>query len=114
MRVKKGYTKHKRHMKLRKQAKSMSKIRRSSPRKAKEAIIRSQTNAYRDRRNRKRDMRQIWITRINAAAKENGLSYSRFINGLKNANITLDRKVLSDIAVREPQAFKAIVAKIKK
>ena len=73
---------------------------------AKEALIKAETYAYRDRRNRKRDFRRLWITRINAAARLNGMSYSQFIHGLKLAGIELDRKVLADIAVRDPETFR--------
>jgi large subunit ribosomal protein L20 len=73
---------------------------------AKEAVIKAETYAYRDRRNRKRDFRRLWITRINAAAKLNGLSYSQFMHGLKLAGVELDRKVLADIAVRDPETFR--------
>ena len=72
---------------------------------AKEAVIKAETYAYRDRRNRKRDFRRLWITRINAAARLNGMSYSQFIHGLQLAGIELDRKVLADIAVRDPETF---------
>ena len=74
-------------------------------RKAKEAVFKAETYAYRDRRNRKRDFRKLWITRINAAARLNGMSYSQFIHGLQLAGIELDRKVLADIAVRDPETF---------
>jgi large subunit ribosomal protein L20 len=74
-------------------------------RKAKEAVIKAETYAYRDRRNKKRDFRRLWITRINAAARQNGMSYSQFIHGLQLAGIELDRKVLADIAVRDPETF---------
>jgi large subunit ribosomal protein L20 len=73
---------------------------------AKEAVIKAETYAYRDRRNRKRDFRRLWITRINAAAKLNGMSYSQFMYGLKLAGVELDRKVLADIAVRDPETFR--------
>jgi large subunit ribosomal protein L20 len=73
--------------------------------KAKEAVIKAETYAYRDRRNKKRDFRRLWITRINAAARQNGMSYSQFIHGLQLAGIELDRKVLADIAVRDPETF---------
>ncbi|HEX4720152.1 MAG TPA: 50S ribosomal protein L20 [Thermoleophilaceae bacterium] len=73
---------------------------------AKEALIKAETYAYRDRRNRKRDFRRLWITRINAAAKMNGMSYSQFMHGLKLARVELDRKVLADIAVRDPETFR--------
>jgi large subunit ribosomal protein L20 len=73
--------------------------------KAKEAVIKAESYAYRDRRNKKRDFRRLWITRINAAARQNGMSYSQFIHGMQLAGIELDRKVLADIAVRDPETF---------
>ena len=73
---------------------------------AKEALVKAETYAYRDRRNRKRDFRRLWITRINAAAKLNGMSYSQFMHGLKLAGVELDRKVLADVAVRDPETFR--------
>jgi large subunit ribosomal protein L20 len=77
----------------------------SNYRKAKEAVMKADSYAYRDRRNRKRDFRRLWITRINAAARQNGMSYSQFIHGIQAAGIELDRKVLADIAVRDPETF---------
>ena len=81
----------------------------SSYRRAKEALMKAETYAYRDRRNKKRDFRRLWITRINAAARQNGMSYGEFMHGLKLANIELDRKVLADIAVRDPETFRRFV-----
>ena len=78
----------------------------SSYRRAKEALMKAEQYAYRDRRNRKRDFRRLWITRINAAARQNGMSYGTFMHGLKLAGIELDRKVLADIAVRDPETFR--------
>ena len=78
----------------------------SSDCRAKEALLKAESYAYRDRRNRKRDFRRLWITRINAAARQNGMSYSQFIHGLGRAGIELDRKVLADIAVRDPETFR--------
>jgi large subunit ribosomal protein L20 len=78
----------------------------SNYKRAKEALIKADTYAYRDRRNRKRDFRRLWITRINAAARLNGMSYSQFIHGLAKAGVELDRKVLADIAVRDAETFK--------
>jgi large subunit ribosomal protein L20 len=78
----------------------------SSYKRAKEALIKADTYAYRDRRNKKRDFRRLWITRINAAARQEGLSYSQFMHGLRLAGIELDRKVLADIAVRDPETFR--------
>ena len=80
---------------------------------ANEALMKSLWYAFRDRRTRKRDLRKLWITRINAAARQNGLSYSRLMFGLKTAGITLNRKVLADLAVRDPQAFASVVAAAK-
>ncbi len=78
----------------------------SSYKRAKEAVMKADSYAYRDRRNRKRDFRRLWITRINAAARQNGMSYSQFVHGLSRAGIELDRKVLADIAVRDPETFR--------
>ncbi|MFL5893964.1 MAG: 50S ribosomal protein L20 [Thermoleophilaceae bacterium] len=78
----------------------------SSYKRAKEALLKAETYAYRDRRNRKRDFRRLWITRINAAARINGMSYSQLMHGLKLAGVELDRKVLADIAVRDPETFR--------
>jgi large subunit ribosomal protein L20 len=82
-------------------------------RRANEAMLKSLWYSYRDRRRRKRDLRQLWIARINAAARLNGISYSRLINGLKKAQIALNRKMLADMAVQDPQAFAAVVATVK-
>jgi large subunit ribosomal protein L20 len=113
MRVKRGVVARKRHKKILKLVKGYSHIRRASFRKAKEAYIKAQTYAYRDRRNRKRDLRSLWIIRIGAAAKLSGTNYSQLINGLKKNNIELDRKMLSEIASSYPESFKAIVEKTK-
>lgn len=109
MRVKRGVTAHKRHQKIRKATKGFTRGNRSSVRRGKQAVTKSLVYAYRDRRNRKRTFRSLWNTRINAAARINGTTYSRFIAALKKANINLDRKVLSELAVNEPAAFKAVV-----
>ena len=85
----------------------------SNYKRAKEALMKADAYAYRDRRNRKRDFRRLWITRINAAARQNGLSYGEFMHGLKLAGIELDRKILADIAVRDPAAFTALAEKAK-
>ena len=113
MRVKKGVTASRRHKKILKQAKGMQHNRTRSFRLAKQAVTRALQYAYRDRRNKKRDLRSLWVTRINAAARENGTTYSQLIAGLKAKNIDLDRKVLADLAVNEPAAFSAIVKAIK-
>jgi len=81
----------------------------SNYKRAKEAVMKADSYAYRDRRNRKRDFRRLWITRINAAARENGMTYGTFIHGLSVAGIELDRKVLADIAVRDPETFRRFV-----
>ncbi len=113
MRVKRGVTSHKRHQKVRKATKGMSRSNRSSIKRGKQAVVRSLQNSYRDRRNKKRTFRSLWNTRINAAARINGTTYSRLIAGLKAADISLDRKVLSEIAVSEPKAFEAVVKAAK-
>jgi len=109
MRVKRGVAARKRHKKVLKLAKGYSKSRRSSFRKANESVIKALSYQYRDRRNMKRDLRGLWITRISAAAKLNGVSYSTLIAGLKKSNIELNRKMLSEIAIAQPKAFEEIV-----
>ena len=113
MRVKRGVTARAKHKKILKQAKGMQHNRTRSYRLAKQGVIRALQYAYRDRRNRKRDLRSLWITRINAAARENGTTYGKLIAGLKAAQIELDRKVLAELAVNEPAAFAAIVKSAK-
>lgn len=115
MRIKRGVAAHKRHNKIRKATKGYQKSHRSSVKRGKQAVTRSLQYAYRDRRNKKRTFRQVWNARINAAARMHGTTYSRLIAGLKAANITLDRKVLAELAVNEPQAFEAVLkaAKLK-
>ncbi|MCB4743932.1 MAG: 50S ribosomal protein L20 [Sulfurovum sp.] len=105
MRVKTGIVRHRRHKKLLKQARGFYSGRRKHFRKAKEQLERSLVYAYRDRRQKKRDFRKLWIIRINAAARLNDLNYSRFMHGLKLANIELDRKILADMAMNNPEAF---------
>ncbi|MCF7980442.1 MAG: 50S ribosomal protein L20 [Pseudomonadales bacterium] len=112
-RVKRGVTAHKRHKKILKQAKGYYGARSRIYRVAKQAVIKAGQYAYRDRRQRKRQFRALWITRINAAARDNGLSYSRLIAGLKKASIEIDRRVLADLAVYEKEAFSAIAEKAK-
>ena len=112
-RVKRGVQARRRHKKILKQAKGYYGARSRVFRVAKQAVIKAGQYAYRDRRTRKRQFRRLWIARINAAARINGLSYSRFMNGLKRAEIMLDRKVLADLAVREQAAFAAIAEKAK-
>lgn len=110
MRVKRGVVAHARHRKVIKNTKGMNRNSAGrSFRLANARVIRALQNAFRDRRSRKRDMRSLWITRINAAARQNGTSYARLIAGLRSHNINLDRKTLADLAVREPKAFSAIV-----
>lgn len=108
MRVKRGVTTRARHKKILKAAKGMQHNRTRSFRLAKQAVTRALEYSYRDRRNRKRDLRALWITRINAAARAEGTTYGKLIAGLKSAGIELDRKVLAEIAVSEPGAFKEI------
>ena len=112
-RVKRGVVARRRHKKVLKQAKGYYGARSRVFRVAKQAVIKAGQYAYRDRRQRKRQFRALWIARINAAARINGLSYSRFIAGLKIASIEIDRKVLADLAVHEKAAFAAIVEKAK-
>lgn len=109
MRVKRGVPGHKKHQKIRKATKGMTRSNRSSIKRGKQAVTRSLVNSYRDRRNRKRTFRAMWNTRINAAARLNGTTYSKLIAGLKIAKIELDRKTLSELAVNEPKTFEAIV-----
>jgi len=112
-RVKRGVTARARHKKVLDQAKGYRGRRSTVFRVAKEAVMRAGQYAYRDRRNRKRVFRALWITRINAAAREHGLTYSVFMNGLMKAEIELDRKVLAELAVNDKQAFSAIVEQVK-
>lgn len=112
-RVKRGPRKRQRRTKILKQAKGYWGARSHNYRTAKEAVERALLYAYRDRRVRKREFRRLWIIRIKAAAEQNGLSYNRFIHGLKRLNIELDRKILADLAVNEPQAFVKIAEKVK-
>jgi large subunit ribosomal protein L20 len=109
-RVKGGFTTRRRHKKILKMTKGQWGTRHRLFRRANEAMMKSQWYAYRDRRNRRRDLRRLWITRINAAARLNGVSYSRLIHALKQANIELDRKVLADLAVRDGKTFAAVVS----
>src|SRR5690606_1027381 len=113
MRVKRGVTARARHKKILKQAKGMQHNRTRSYRLAKQGVIRALQYAYRDRRNKKRDLRSLWISRINAAARENGTTYGKLIAGLKAANVELDRKVLAELAVSEPAAFTAVTKAVK-
>ena len=112
-RVKRGVTAKRRHKKILEQAKGYRGRRKNVFRVAKQAVIRAGQYAYRDRRQRKRQFRSLWIMRINAAARENGLSYSRFMDGLSKAEIELDRKVLADLAVHDRVAFTELANKAK-
>jgi len=112
-RVKRGVTARARHKKVLNQAKGYRGRRSKVYRIAKQAVMRAGQYAYRDRRNKKRVFRALWITRINAAAREHGVTYSVFMNGLKRASIELDRKVLADMAVMDKPAFAAIVKQVK-
>lgn len=110
-RVKRGVTTHARHRKVIKRAKGYYGRRKNTFRVARQAVDKAGQYAYRDRRVRKRNFRSLWIQRINAATREHGLTYGRFINGLNKAGIEIDRKVMADLAVREPVAFKSLVEK---
>ncbi|NPA52427.1 MAG: 50S ribosomal protein L20 [Aquificae bacterium] len=112
MRVK-GPSSRKKKKKILKMAKGYYGAKHRSYKRAKEQVVRSLQYEYRDRRLRKREFRRLWIVRINAASRANGLSYSQFINGLNKAGIELDRKVLADLAVNDPQAFSQLVEKAK-
>jgi large subunit ribosomal protein L20 len=108
-RVKRGVTSHARHKKVLKRAEGYYGRRKNTIRIAKQAVDKAGQYSYRDRKNRKRSFRALWIQRINAAARLHGLTYGRFISGLSKAGVTVDRKMLSEIAIAEPAAFKALV-----
>lgn len=112
-RVKRGVTAHAKHKKVLSQAKGYYGRRKNVFRVAKQAVTKAGQYAYRDRKQRKRQFRTLWITRINAAARLNGLSYSRFMDGLNKAEIEIDRKVLADLAVHNPDAFTALAEQAK-
>ena len=112
-RVKRGVIAHARHKKILALAKGFRGRRKNVFRIAKQAVMKAGQYAYRDRRTRKRVFRQLWIARINAASRELGVTYSRFMAGLKKAQIDIDRKVLSDMAIHDPAGFKSIVDKVK-
>ena len=112
-RVKRGVRTKARHNKIIKQAKGYFGKKSKLFKVANQAVLKSGNYAYRDRRQKKRDFRKLWIARINAAARQNGMSYSMFMNGLKVAGVELDRKVLSDIAITDPKAFAALVEQAK-
>jgi large subunit ribosomal protein L20 len=113
MRVKRGVAARAKHKKILKQAKGMQHDRTRSFRMAKQGVIKALRYAYRDRRTKKRDLRSLWITRINNAAREHGTTYSKLVASMKEKGIELDRKVLAELAVNEPAAFKAIVESAK-
>lgn len=113
MRVKRGVTSRARHNKIRQATKGMTRSNRSSIKRGRQAITKALENATRDRKERKRTFRQLWNARINAAARLNGTTYSRLIAALKGANIGLDRKILSELAVNEPKSFEAVVKAAK-
>ena len=112
-RVKRGVTSHARHRKVLKQAKGYYGRRKNTIRVAKQAVDKAGQYAYRDRRVKKRNFRALWIQRINAAVRDYGLTYGRFIDGLSRAEVAVDRKVLSDLAITEPKAFAALVVQAK-
>ena len=112
-RVKRGVTARARHKKVLDLAKGFRGRRKNVYRIAKEAVMKAGQYAYRDRRNKKRTFRALWIARINAAVREHGLTYSRFMNGLKKANIEIDRKMLADIAVMDKPAFARLLGQVK-
>lgn len=112
-RVKRGVTSHAKHKKVLDAAKGFRGRRKNTIRIAKQAVEKSLQYAYRDRKNRKRNFRALWVQRINAATREHGLTYGRFIDGLNKSGIEIDRKILSDMAIHEPVAFAALVQKAK-
>tara|TARA_B100001123_G_C14564853_1_gene731826 strand:+ start:29 stop:385 length:357 start_codon:yes stop_codon:yes gene_type:complete len=112
-RVKRGVTSHARHKKVLKQVKGQYGRRKNTIRIAKQALEKSMQYAYRDRRAKKREFRSLWIQRINAGTRAEGITYSKFMNGLNKSGIKLDRKVLADIAYNDPKAFKSIVKKVQ-
>jgi large subunit ribosomal protein L20 len=113
-RVKRGVMVRKRHNKLLKEASGYRGSRSRRIKVARETVMKALSYAYRDRRNKKRDFRRLWIIRINAAARQNGISYSRLVNGLKLAGIDIDRKILADMAVRDPAGFTSIVEQVQR
>ena len=113
MRVKRGVAAHAKHKKTLKAAKGMQQYRTRSYRLGKQGVIKALQYSYRDRRNRKRDLRALWITRINNASRELGINYSQLIAGMKAKNIVIDRKMLAELAVNHPEAFKQIVKMVK-
>ena len=114
MRVKRGVAAHHKHLKVRHATKGMTHPHRASVKRGRQAVTKSLQFATRDRKNRKRTFRELWNARINAAARLNGTTYSKLIAALKGANITLDRKVLAELAMNEPKAFEAVVKAARK
>jgi large subunit ribosomal protein L20 len=114
MRVKRGVAAHKKHNKIRKATKGMGHARRASTRLGRQGVVKALQYAYRDRRNKKRTLRELWNARINAGARLHGTTYSKLIANLKKADVTLDRKILSELAVNEPVAFEAVVKIVTK
>ncbi|MER3483533.1 MAG: 50S ribosomal protein L20 [Meiothermus sp.] len=112
-RAKTGVVRRRRHKRILKRAKGFYALRSKSVRKARETLLNGAMRSFNDRRKKKGDMRRTWIVRINAAARQHGMSYSVFMHGLKKAGIELDRKILADIAVRQPEAFAELVGKAK-
>ena len=112
-RVKRGVTSHAKHKKVLKQVKGQFGRRKNTIRIAKQALEKAMQYAYRDRRAKKREFRSLWIQRINAGVREEGITYSKFINGLNKSKIKLDRKVLADLAYNNPEAFKSLVKKVQ-
>ena len=113
MRVKRGVPARAKHKKILNAAKGMQHYRTRSFRLAKQGVIKSLRYSYRDRRNRKRDLRALWITRINNASRELGISYSQLMAGLKQQGVAIDRKILAELAVNQPEAFEAVVKSVK-
>jgi len=112
-RVKTGVVRRQRHKKILKITKGQYGSRSKLFRRANEAMLHSLWYSYRDRRQRRRDLRRLWIARINAAARQNGLTYSKLIHGMRQANVTINRKMLADLAVRDPKAFTAVIDAVK-
>ena len=112
-RAKTGVVRRRRHKKILKRAKGYWGLRSKSVRTAQQTLLNAADYAYRDRRDKKTEFRRLWIARINAAARAEGMSYSRFVNGLRRAGVEVDRKVLADLAVQEPEAFKGLVDKAR-
>ncbi len=114
MRVKRGVAAHRKHVKIRKGTRGMTRGNRSSVKRGRQTLTKALQHATRDRKNRKRTFRELWNARINAAARMNGTTYSRFIAALKRSDIKLDRKILAELAVNEPAAFTAVVKAAEK